>query len=246
SAQVYLADDVRLRRQVAVKVLYPALADDETFLRRFRVEAQATASLSHPHLLAVYDWSGEGDGDGPFLVTEYLSGGSLRGMLDAGHRLAPAQALVVGRQAARALDHAHKQGFVHRDIKPANLLFGRDARLRVADFGLARAIAAAGWTETGAVLGTARYASPVQARGEPVDGRRDVYSLVLVIVEAVTGVVPFSADTTIGTLRARLDRSIEVPDELGPLVPVLTEAGHLYRDRRLDAAGLGAGLVEAA
>src|SRR5690606_35654226 len=181
SAQVYLADDVRLRRQVAVKVLYPALADDETFLRRFRVEAQATASSSHPRLLAVYDWSGEGDGDGPFLVTEYLSGGSLRGMLDAGHRLSPAQALVVGLQAARALDHAHRQGFVHRDIKPANLLFGADARLRVADFGLARAIAEAGWTEpTGAVLGTARYASPEQARGEAVDGRSDVYSLALV------------------------------------------------------------------
>ncbi len=244
SAQVFLADDVRLRRQVAVKVLHPALADDESFLRRFRAEAQSAASLSHPHLLAVYDWSG--DGDTPFLVTEYLSGGSLRGLLDSGHALTPSQALVMGLEAARALDHAHKQGFVHRDIKPANLLFGSDGRLRVADFGLARAIAEAGWTETGAVLGTARYASPEQARGEKVDGRSDVYSLALVIVEAVTGVVPFTADTTIGTLMARLDRSIEVPDELGPLVPVLTEAGHLDRDQRLDAAGLGAGLVEAA
>jgi serine/threonine-protein kinase len=244
SAQVYLADDVRLRRRVAVKVLHPALADDESFLRRFAAEAQAAASLSHPHLLAVYDWSGE-EGS-PFLVTEYLSGGSLRGMLDAGHRLTPAQALVVGLEAARALDHAHRQGFVHRDIKPANLLFGGDARLRVADFGLARAIAEAGWTETGAVLGTARYASPEQARGEVVDGRSDVYSLALVMVEAVTGQVPFTADTTIGTLMARLDRSIDVPDTLGPLAPVIARAGNLDRAERIDAAGLGSGLVAAA
>src|ERR687897_430653 len=144
SAQVYLADDVRLRRRVAVKVLHPPLADDESFLRRFWAEAQATAALSHPHLLAVFDWS---DDDTPYLVTEYLSGGSLRALLDAGHRLTPAQALVVGLEAARALDHAHRQGFVHRDIKPANVLFGEDARLRVADFGLARAVAEAGWTE---------------------------------------------------------------------------------------------------
>jgi eukaryotic-like serine/threonine-protein kinase len=246
SAQVYLADDVRLRRRVAVKVLHPALADDESFLRRFRAEAQSAASLSHPHLLAVFDWSG-GDDDSPYLVTEYLSGGSLRAMLDAGHRLSPGQALVVGLEASRALDHAHRQGFVHRDIKPANLLFGADGRLRVADFGLARAIAEAGWTEpAGAVVGTARYASPEQARGESVDGRSDVYSLALVLVEAVTGTVPFAADTTIATLMARLDHSLGVPDEMGALQPVLEQAGRLDLDGRLDAAGLGKGLIDAA
>ena len=244
SAQVYLAEDVRLRRRVAVKLLHPGLADDESFLRRFRAEAQATAALSHPHLLAVYDWS---DDEVPYLVTEYLGGGSLRSMLDKGHRLAPAQALVVGLEAARALDYAHRQGFVHRDIKPANLLFGSDSRLRVADFGLARAIAEAGWTEpAGAVLGTARYASPEQARGESVDGRSDVYSLALVMVESVTGVVPFTADTTIGTLMARLDHSLEVPDELGPLAPIVAGAGRLDPADRLDAAALGKGLVGAA
>src|ERR671916_2964521 len=170
SAQVYLADDVRLRRQVAVKVLHPALADDESFLRRFRAEAQAAASLSHPHLLAVFDWSG--DDETPFLVTEYLGGGSLRAMLDAGHRLSPSQALVVGLEAARGLDHAHRQGFVHRDIKPANLLFGVDGRLHIADFGIARALADAAWTEpAGVVLSTARYASPEQARGRAVDAK---------------------------------------------------------------------------
>lgn len=244
SAQVYLAEDVRLRRRVAVKLLHPGLADDESFLRRFRAEAQATAALSHPHLLAVYDWS---DDEVPYLVTEYLGGGSLRSMLDKGHRLAPAQALVVGLEAARALDYAHRQGFVHRDIKPANLLFGSDSRLRVADFGLARAIAEAGWTEpAGAVLGTARYASPEQARGESIDGRSDVYSLALVMVESVTGEVPFTADTTIGTLMARLDHSLEVPDELGPLAPIVAGAGRLDPADRLDAAALGKGLVGAA
>ena len=244
SAQVYLADDVRLRRQVAVKVLHPALADDESFLRRFRAEAQSAASLSHPHLLAVFDWSG--DDETPFLVTEYLSGGSLRALLDAGQRLTASQALVIGLEAARALDHAHRQGFVHRDIKPANLLFGADGRLHIADFGLARAIAEAGWTETGAVLGTARYASPEQARGEQVDGRSDVYSLALVIIEAVTGRVPFTTDTTIGTLMARLDRSIDVPEELGPLASLLARAGAVDRELRIDAGELAAGFVATA
>jgi eukaryotic-like serine/threonine-protein kinase len=245
SAHVYLADDVRLRRRVAVKVLHPALAEDGLFLRRFQAEARAAAALSHPHILAVFDWSG--DDDSPYLVTEFLGGGSLRSMLDAGHRLTTAQALVVGLETARALDHAHRQGFVHRDIKPANLLFGDDGRLRVADFGLARAIAEAGWTEpTGAMLGTARYASPEQARGESVNGASDIYSLALVLIEAVTGTVPFSADTTIATLMARLENPLVVPDVMGPLSTILTQAGGLDAQKRPDAAAFGAGLVDAA
>jgi eukaryotic-like serine/threonine-protein kinase len=245
SAHVYLADDVRLRRRVAVKVLHPALADDGLFLRRFRAEARAAAALSHPHILAVFDWSG--DEDSPYLVTEFLGGGSLRSMLDAGHRLTTAQALIVGLETVRALDHAHRQGFVHRDIKPANLLFGEDARLRVADFGLARAIAEAGWTEpTGAILGTARYASPEQARGESVNGVSDIYSLALVLIEAVTGMVPFGADTTIATLMARLEHPLVVPEVMGPLAPILTQAGRLDADERPDAAAFGAGLIAAA
>ena len=183
SAQVFLADDTRLRRRVAVKLLHAGLADDDGFLRRFRAEAQAAAALNHPNIVAVYDW-GEDEGT-PYLVTEYLAGGSLRAMLDQGVRLSPSQALLVGLEATRALDYAHRRGFVHRDIKPANLLFGEDERLRVADFGLARALAEAAWTEpAGAVLGTARYASPESARGEAVDGRADVYSLGLVLIEA--------------------------------------------------------------
>ncbi|MGQ0743279.1 MAG: protein kinase domain-containing protein [Acidimicrobiales bacterium] len=241
SAHVFLADDVRLRRRVAVKILHPALAGDESFLRRFRAEARAAAALNHPHVLAVYDWGEEQDG--PYLVSEYLAGGSLRSMLDQGRRLTPAQALLVGLEAARGLDYAHRRGLVHRDIKPANLLFDDDGRLRIADFGLARALAEAAWTEpAGAVLGTARYASPEQARGQALDGRADVYSLAIVLIESVTGAAPFSADTTVGTLMARLEKSLEAPPALGPLVEVVARAGRLQPDERLDAAELAVAL----
>ncbi len=244
SASVYLADDVTLRRRVAVKVLHEALAEDEAFLRRFQAEAQAAAALNHPHIMAVYDW---GDtGEWPFLVMEHLGGGSLRAVLDESP-LSLSQALVVGLEAARGLDYAHRRGFVHRDIKPANLLFDEEARLRIADFGLARALAEAAWTEPmGAVLGTARYASPEQAQGLVLDGRSDVYSLALVLIEAVTGHVPFQADTTIGTLVARVDRELPVPAELGALRPALEAAGRPDPAERVDAAGFGSLLLRAA
>ncbi|MCB1030465.1 MAG: PASTA domain-containing protein [Acidimicrobiales bacterium] len=248
SAQVYLADDVKLRRRVALKMLHDALAGDSEFLRRFRAEARAAAALSHPNIMAVYDWSdGTEHGDVAFIVTEFLPGGSLRSLLDSGFRLSPAQALGVGLEAARALDYAHRRGFVHRDIKPANLLFGEEQRLRIADFGLARALAEAAWTEPqGAVLGTARYASPEQAKGERLSGKADVYALALVLVEAVTGEVPFVADTTLGTLMARVDRQLEVPDSLGPLKSVITEAGHPDPEQRIDAGTFARGLLRAA
>lgn len=237
SAEVYLADDVRLRRRVAVKLLHAGLADDEAFLRRFRAEARSAAALSHPNIVSIFDWNG--DESPPYLVTEYLSGGSLRSMLDRGVRLSPSQALLVALETAQALDHAHRQGFVHRDIKPANLLYGADARLRVADFGLARAVAEAGWTEpSGAIMGTARYSSPEQARGESLDGRSDVYSLALLLVETVTGTVPFTTDTTIGTLMARLDKPVAVPDELAALAPVVRAAGAIDPADRPEAAEL--------
>ena len=245
SADVYVADDVRLRRRVAVKVLHDALALDEGFLRRFRAEAQVVASLRHANIMAVYDW-GEGV-DGPFLVLEYLGGGSLRDLLDRGHRLTPSQAAMAGLEVARGLDHAHRRGLIHRDIKPANLLFDEEGRLAIADFGIARALAEATWTEpAGAVVGTVRYASPEQARGNSIDGRADVYALALVLVEAVTGQVPFAADTTIATLMARLDRPIPVPPEMGALGPVIEAAGAVSPDDRVDAAGLVRALDAAA
>ncbi len=245
SAHVYVADDARLNRRVAVKVLHPALADDESFLRRFRAEAQAVAGLRHPHIMNVYDW-GEDD-DGPFLVLEHLSGGSLRDILDRGHRLSVSQALSVGLEAARGLDYAHRRGLVHRDIKPANLLFDDEGRLSIADFGLARALAEAAWTEpAGAVLGTARYASPEQARGSSVDGKSDVYALALTLIEAVTGQVPFAADTTIATLMGRIDRPLVVPSALGPIADPLTRAGAPDPADRLDAGDLARRLEAAA
>jgi serine/threonine-protein kinase len=241
SAHVFLADDVRLARRVAVKILHPALADDAAFLRRFRAEARAAAALNHPNVLAVYDWGEEADG--PFIVTEFLGGGSLRSMLDKGRRLTVSQALLVGLQAASGLDYAHRRGLVHRDIKPANLLFDDEGRLRIADFGLARALAEAAWTEpSGALLGTARYAAPEQVRGIPLDGKSDVYSLAVVLVEAVTGRVPFAAETTLGTILSRLELPLEVPDELGPMAPVLARAGQPDPVGRPDAMAFGAAL----
>jgi serine/threonine-protein kinase len=164
-------------------------------------------------------------------------------MLDRGHLLTPAQAVAIGIDAAKALDYAHRRGLVHRDIKPANLLFDDEARVCIADFGLARALAEAAWTDpAGAVLGTARYAAPEQVRGAALDGRADVYALTLVLVEAVTGKVPFAADTTIGTLMGRLDRPLPVGDELGPLGPVLRLAGAPTADERMDAGELARAL----
>jgi serine/threonine protein kinase len=236
SAQVFLAEDVALRRRVAVKVLHPALADDESFLRRFRAEARAAAALSHPNLMAVFDW---GEDDGPYLILEFLGGGSLRAMLDTGARLSLPQVVAVGLEATRALDAAHRRGFVHRDIKPANLLFGDDGRLRIADFGLARALSEAAWTEPGdGLVGTARYAAPEQATSPRIDGRADVYSLGLVLIEAVTGRVPLTADTALGTLMRRVDAPVPVPDELGRLGPVLAQVGQVDPDARPDAAEL--------
>jgi eukaryotic-like serine/threonine-protein kinase len=245
SGRVYVADDVRLRRRVGVKVLHLALAEDAGFLRRFRAEAQVAASLNHPNVMAVYDW---GEDDVPFMVLELLTGGSLRALLDAGHRLSPSQATHVGRQVAGALEYAHARGVVHRDIKPANLLFDEHGIARVADFGLARALAEASWTEpAGAVVGTARYAAPEQATGAPLDGRADLYSLAVVLVEAVTGTVPAVADTAIGTLAARTHTPIVAPPELRRLGPVVERAGRPDpADRYPDAATMRAALTDAA
>src|SRR5207247_9043428 len=215
------------------------------FLRRFRAEAQVAASLNHPNVMAVYDW---GEDEVPFMVLELLTGGSLRGLLDAGARLSPSQAAHVGRQVTSALEYAHARGVVHRDIKPANLLFDEHGIVRVADFGLARALAEASWTEpAGAVFGTARYASPEQARGTQRDARSDLYSLALVLVESVTGRLPFAADTTLGMLTARTLQPIVAGEELGPLEPVIDRVGAIDpSDRYPDAATMRQAVADAA
>jgi eukaryotic-like serine/threonine-protein kinase len=235
SGRVYVAEDTRLKRRVAVKVLHAALAEDAAFLRRFRAEAQLAASLHHPHIVTVHDW---GDDDVPFMVLELLEGGSLRSMLDQNTLLTVPQAARVGRDVASALEYAHARGVLHRDIKPANLLFDEHGIVRVADFGLARALAEASWTEpAGAVFGTARYASPEQARGVQLDARSDLYSLALVLVESVTGRLPFAADTTLGLLTARTLEPLVASEELGPLEPVIDRIGAIDpNDRYPDAA----------
>ncbi len=242
SAHVYLADDVSLRRQVAIKVLHPALAGDQAFLKRFRAEARAVAALNHPNVLRVYDWGEEGSE--PYLVLEYLAGGSLRQIYDTGTLLSPEQAARIGIEACAGLDYAHRRGLIHRDIKPANLLFDADGRLRIADFGLARALAEAAWTEPdGAILGTARYAAPEQVEGWVLDGKADVYGLALVLYEGVTGESPFIGDTTVATLMARLGALLPEHEALGPLGEILLWAAAPDPAERYDAARLGAELA---
>src|SRR5580700_991015 len=237
SAQVFLAEDTSLRRHVAIKLLQPALANDAGFLKRFRAEARSAAALNHPHIARVFDW-GE-DEHGPYLVLEYLSGGSLLDLLERGVRLSVPQATAVTAQAARGLAYAHARGLVHRDVKPANLLFDDEGRVRVADFGVARALADGAWTEpTGTTVGTARYAAPEQAQGLMLDGRADVYSLSLVTFEALTGYVPFVLDTAMGTLTARMGAVLPGHGALGPLQPILGDAAAPDLNARPDAAGL--------
>jgi len=244
SATVYLAEDKSLRRQVAVKVLHEGLRDDPTFLARFRKEAQAAASLSHPNIMSVHDW---GDAEPPFLVMEYLGGGSLRALLDESKRLTPSQAIAVGLEACRGLHFAHDQGLVHRDIKPANLLFGHEGRLRIGDFGLARALADAPLTDPGdGIVGTVRYASPEQARGEKLTPVSDIYSLGLVLIESLTGLVPFTSDTAVGTLMARVENDVPIPDLPPKLAAALAEMTQRKAADRSTATKAGVALLQAA
>lgn len=246
SARVFVADDLQLHRRVAVKVLLDAAAEDRSFLKRFRAEAHAAASINHPNVMHVYDFAEPPgiNGGMPFLVVEFVGGGSLRTVLDECGTLTPSQTLMVGLEASRGLAVAHAAGLIHRDVKPANLLFGEEGRLRIADFGLARAFAAASWTEPeGARLGTPKYFSPEQATGEELSGRSDVYSLALVLVEALSGEVPFAAETREQTRLARCDGDMPVPDGLGRFGQVLARAGRLDPDLRPDAHELAETLM---
>jgi eukaryotic-like serine/threonine-protein kinase len=245
SAEVYLAQDLALGRRVAIKLLRPELDNNQAFLRSLRAEARAVAVLSHPNIMGVFDWVE--DVDGPFLVLEYLARGSLWDMLDRGIRLTPGEAARIGAQVARGLAYAHSRGLIHRDIKPANLLFDEEGRVRITDFGIARALAEAAWTEPGGpFIGTPRYSAPEQVQGGPLDGRSDVYSLALVLYESVTGVVPFTSDTVDETLMARVGQPLPLHPALGPLYELLARAADPDLTARLDAARLAALLEEAA
>ena len=202
---MYVAEDVRLKRRVALKLLHPALAADAAFLRRFQAEAQTVAALRHQGIVRVYDW-GE-DGGNAYLTMELLEGGSLRSLLDSGHRLSVSQVAAVGLDVASALAYAHARGLVHRDVKPANLLFdeeghGQRGRLRYRPGAGRGKLDRAPRGRCSVRPGTP---PPKQLKGAPLDGRADVYALALVAVEAVTGDVPFARDTTLGALMARAE-----------------------------------------
>jgi len=249
SATVFEATDTSLDRQVAVKVLHSQLSTDPKFLERFRSEARSAAALSNPNVMAVHDWGEDERTEGvvPFLVMELFAGGSLRAMLDSDEVFSPSQAIQIGIDACRGLDYAHGQELVHRDITPANLLFGTDNRLRIADFGLAKALAESGWTEPGKELvGTARYASPEQAQGLRLTPASDVYSLGLVLVEALSGSVPFSADTLLGTLTARVESDVPIPDVPEKLADVLRSMTQRDPEQRPTSNQAGIALLQAA
>src|SRR3954468_19626643 len=197
-AEVYLARDRLLDRHVAIKILFPEYATDPNFVERFRREAQAAANLNHPNIVGVYDWGKQSNTY--FMAMEYVHGRTLADILRANGKLRPDQATDIAMEVAGALGFAHKSGVVHRDIKPANILIANDGRVKVADFGIARALNSANeqdLTQAGAVMGTATYFSPEQAQGAQPDPRSDLYSLGIVLYEMVAGKPPFSGENPV-------------------------------------------------
>jgi len=223
-AEVYLAHDLRLERPVALKVLAPALSSDPSFVARFRREAQAAAGLSHPNIVAVYDW-GEALGS-YFIAMEYAPGRTLAEVIEAEAPLSAERTAVIGEQVAAALAAAHRNGLVHRDIKPSNVILGEDDAVKVTDFGIAHVVEEAGTrlTATGTVLGTPVYLSPEQAEGRPVDARSDVYSLGVVLYELATGATPFQGTTSAALAHQHAREPFEPPSVRNPAVPAALDS----------------------
>jgi eukaryotic-like serine/threonine-protein kinase len=236
-AEVHEGRDLRLGRRVAVKILRPDLAKDPTFQARFRREAQSAAALNHPNIVAVYD-TGEDvltspAGERvvvPYIVMEYVDGMTLRQLLASGRRLLPERALEITAGVLAALDYAHRHGIVHRDIKPANAMLTRTGDVKVMDFGIARALNDAGttMTATSAVMGTAQYLSPEQARGEVVDARSDLYSAGVLLYELLTGRPPFTGDSPVSIAYQHVSEMPVPPSQVDPGVTPEVDAVVLH------------------
>ncbi len=226
-AEVHLGRDLRLGRTVAIKILRADLARDPAFQARFRREAQSAASLNHPAIVAVYD-TGEEVINGlpvPFIVMEYVEGSTLRDLLSSGKRLLPVRAMEVTASVLTALEYSHRQGIVHRDIKPGNVMLTTDGRVKVMDFGIARALADTGaMTQTAAVMGTAQYLSPEQAKGEQVDTRSDLYSTGCLLYELLTGQPPFSGESPVSVAYQHVREEAPAPSQIDPEVPRSADA----------------------
>ncbi|MFI1563584.1 Stk1 family PASTA domain-containing Ser/Thr kinase [Streptomyces sp. NPDC020490] len=219
-AEVYLAHDTRLGRTVAVKTLRADLARDPSFQARFRREAQSAASLNHPAIVAVYD-TGEDYIDGvsiPYIVMEYVDGSTLRELLHSGRKLLPERAMEMTIGILQGLEYAHRNGIVHRDIKPANVMLTRNGQVKVMDFGIARAMGDAGMTmtQTAAVIGTAQYLSPEQAKGEQVDARSDLYSTGCLLYELLTVRPPFVGDSPVAVAYQHVREEAQPPSVFDP------------------------------
>ena len=221
-AEVHLALDTQLNRKVAVKILFPEYAREQSFVERFRREAQAAANLNHPNIVAIYDW-GQSEGT-YFIVMEYVKGLSLKEILTEDGPLDSDLVAEYSSDITSALAYAHQNGVVHRDIKPGNILITENGKVKVTDFGIARAGTSESLTQTGSVMGTATYFSPEQAQGYNVDGRSDIYSLGIVMYELSTGTPPFTADTPIAVAFKHVSEKLVPPSVRNPDIAADFEA----------------------
>ena len=216
-ATVYEALDTRLDRTVALKMMSTALAEDPGFVTRFRREARAAAQLSHPHVVGVFD---QGEADGlPYLAMEYVQGRTLRDVLRDYGALSPEQALTVLDPVLEALSAAHDAGFVHRDVKPENILISDDGRVKVTDFGLARAVTTTTTATQGMIIGTVAYLSPEHVEHGDADARSDVYGSGICLFEMVTGQVPFAAENPITVAYQHVNADVPAPSSLRRTIP---------------------------
>jgi eukaryotic-like serine/threonine-protein kinase len=213
-AEVWEGKDEILDRPVAIKVLHPRLAGDDEFQERFRLEAVAAARLAHPNVVATFDTGI--DGGVAYIVMELVAGRTLREVLRDEGALPIAKAVAIAAAVADALHYAHQAGIVHRDVKPGNILIGQDGRVKVTDFGIAKAASGRDLTQSGALLGTAKYLAPEQVSGQPQDGRSDVYGLGVVLYEMLRGKPPFTGDTD---MAIAYQQAHAEPPKLRPLRP---------------------------